>query len=866
MGREVAQQLAGALQQLDEQCKTQAIVESLAQIGSFSWSIGIDSVRWSTQAEAIFAAVPDGAPPSLDAYLQLVHPDDRAALATEINSAIQEVREYELVHRMILGDEIRDIRSRGRVERGPHGPLVTGSLQDMTEVDAASRALRESRDLFAAVLDAATQQLIIATDADGLITVFNTGAERLLGYTAAEMIGRSPAILHDPADVEMSAAKLAVAPSYPELLAKAAESAAEDNDWTYLTRDGRQRHLLVTVSSMRDADDAISGYITVGTDITEQIRAQSELVDSESRFRDTFEYAPHGMMLVDVSPENPGRFIRVNPALCQLTGFSEADLLTMGVADLTHPDSLELYRCRFASLANGSVKTVAIESHWCHADSHDLWVQLSISPMRTDRAPFVIGQVEDITARKYAEARLTHQALHDGLTGLPNRLLLMDRIQHALANADGGRRMAVLCIDLDGFKAVNDTGGHAAGDNALIELAQRIRGTLRPGDTVARLGGDEFVVVCEELDDDTVAITIAERILRAIRVPHSYGGHTFTLGASIGVSVATSNSTPEQLLREADLAMYEGKGAGKGVVVVANPDNVNPAFRPLPMHAVRLETELDAALTRAEFVLHGQTIHDLTTGSVVAVENLLRWQHPTRGLLRPNHFLDVAESTELMIPIGRWVIDESCRMARTWHDALGSAAPVVHVNISGRQLENGVLRTDVCGALARHGLPPANLVLELTETHTPLLEPSIRRDLAALRAMGVQLAIDDLGTGYSSLARLTELPVDLIKIDVGFVAQMGSDAASRAVVRGILAIGHSLGLCVVGEGIETVTQAEQLRRDGCDSAQGYFYSHPRPEAELLHALIRAQHPSAARLPKQPRQPVEDIRQPSALEA
>lgn len=814
--------------------------EELTQLGSWMWEVGSDLLSWSEYVHRIFGTDPNGPGATYPFYVSMIHADDRERVLSVIRHAAMTGGRYEVDHRIVrLDGGIREIRGRGQAELDPAGRPVrlTGSLQDVTEMRTAAHELQESRDLFAGVLDAATEQSIIATDPDGLITVFNTGAEQMLGYGAKEMIGTSPERLHDPGEIRARAAELGLPPGFGVFLARAAAGQAETRQWTYLTRDGRRLLASITVTAMHGPQGQVTGYIKVGTDITERVQAQAALQESESRLSDMFTYAPNGMMLIEVSRRRLGRLLAVNPALSALTGYTEQQLLSMSVADLTHPEHLPAHHARFEALLEQRSTEFEAERHWVHADGHDVWVQFNVSLRRSSDEAAVVGQVEDITARKHAEEKLRQQALHDGLTGLPNRVLLMDRIEHALAvSMRTDKHVGVLLLDLDGFKGINDTAGHAAGDQTLIHVARQLRGVLRPGDTVARLGGDEFVVVCENLDSAEAATVIADRVLTSIRTPFITGDHPVALSASIGVSLSQADSSPAELLQQADQAMYVAKGNGKGRIQVGGL--ANPAYLAQSAQAarvMRLTAELVFALERDELVLFGQPVVDLGTGTVVAVETLLRWAHPSRGILAPGEFLDVAEASDVMLPIGRRALRESCRMAASWVGPPGAAAPAVHVNVSGRQLESGNLRQEVLQALTDFELDATRLVLELTETHMPLIANSLKTDLQDLRIRGVKVAIDDLGTGYSSLTRITELPVDILKIDLSFVAGMETDPACAAVVRGILAIGDALGLSVIAEGIETANQARLMGDYGCTTAQGYLYSRPLPE----HALHRA---------------------------
>ena len=823
--------------------------EELARMGSWTWMVGSQTLIWSDQVHQIFGTDPDGPVPTFDAAMEMIHPDDREMAVGKIREALATGGSYQTDHRIVRPNgEVRRIHGAGRAELDAAGVprRFVGSLQDVSDMLDAEQELQRSRDLFAGVLDAATEQSIIATDAQGLITVFNRGAERMLGYRAREMLGRTPELLHDPEEIRRRADELGIAPGFDVFLATAARGEAETRQWTYVTRSGQRLQALITVSAMRAPDGVVTGYIKVGTDVTETRRAESALRNSERRFRTTFQAAPNGMMLIDLSSTPPGRFLQVNAALSRLTGYSAGSLLTMNVQDLTSADQREVDSRPLDALKYDG-EGIALERHWIHAEGHDLWVQFNVGPPASADDTYVVGQVDDITARKRADVKLTHQALHDELTGLPNRLLLMDRIDHALAaSARSKRTVGLLYLDLDGFKAVNDSGGHAAGDRVLVEVANRLRSTLRPGDTVARLGGDEFVVVCDGLDDSQSAKAIADRVLSVLREPYLDNGASYSLSASIGISLSDSDTEANQFLMDADQAMYGAKSAGKGRVRVGGRRDSELARRSAGFaRAARIEAELARALKDDSLIFFGQPVVDLRSRRAVAVETLIRWRHPDLGLLSPHDFLDVAEGSDLMLPIGSRALAESCRLAALWVDQLGSAAPAVHVNVSGRQLEAGDLAREVDAALNRYRVAASQLVLELTETHMPLLADSMRNDLSALRERGVKIAIDDLGTGYSSLTRITELPVDILKIDLSFVGRMAEDPASAAVVRGILAIGSALDLAVVAEGVETSGQESQLVEYGCDLVQGYLYSRPRPEIDLLAYLLGRRPTDAA---------------------
>ncbi|MFC5381163.1 bifunctional diguanylate cyclase/phosphodiesterase [Aquipuribacter nitratireducens] len=457
------------------------------------------------------------------------------------------------------------------------------------------------------------------------------------------------------------------------------------------------------------------------------------------------------------------------------------------------------------------------------------WFEVALAVVRLGHdEPVVAVQMLDVSARREAEMQLAHMALFDELTGLPNRVLLRDRLEQSLVRGRrSGQHPALLFCDLDDFKQINDTDGHAAGDAVLAAVADRLRACVRAEDTVARLGGDEFVVLCPDTDEAGVR-RVAERIVSAVTEPLDVTGRPARVRVSVGIVLAGADSTADTMMRDADTAMYAAKSAGKGRFVVFDDEHRTRAVR-----LVRVADDLRRALRAGELTLHVQPVVDIADGRVVAGETLLRWHHPDDGLRLPGDWLDVAEGAGLMPELGRWVLERSCRTARSWLDALGPDAPKVHVNVSARQLDRDEdLADTVLGVLARTGLPGDRLVLELTETGFEAGRGRLAAQLDRLRVAGVAVAVDDLGTGYSSLARLVDLPVDMVKIDRAFVDAMTRDPRSLAVVRSVVALGSAIGTEVVAEGVETAEQADLLRRLGCPTGQGWLWS-PAQEADAF---------------------------------
>ena len=450
----------------------------------------------------------------------------------------------------------------------------------------------------------------------------------------------------------------------------------------------------------------------------------------------------------------------------------------------------------------------------------------------------IVGRVwsfRDVTETKRLEGELAHQAFHDSLTNLPNQVLFRDRVEHALTRvARQHTRLAVMFVDLDNFKTVNDSLGHTVGDQLLVAVTARLKGCLRQGDTAARMGGDEFAVLLEDLENDDGAIAIAERIIIALRRPFAIVGKEVFIGASIGVAFDAPGARTDQLLRNADLAMYNAKVRGRGRCQV-----FEPAMHTAAVERLEVEADLRRACERDEFVVHYQPIVDVRSGWIGGVEALVRWQHPTRGLLAPLTFIPLAEETGLIQEIGRRVLREACAQVRKWQLELNTVPRLgVSVNLSPRQLSDPTLLADVASALETAGLPAESLTLEITESAMMHDTETAVARLKELKDLGVSLAVDDFGTGYSSLSYLQRFPIDSLKIDRSFVAGIDGDAEQSALARAIVRLAQTLQLNAVAEGVETASQLERLRELGCRYAQGYFLARPQ-DADSLGVVLKA---------------------------
>ncbi|WNV75584.1 EAL domain-containing protein [Geodermatophilus sp. DSM 44513] len=583
--------------------------------------------------------------------------------------------------------------------------------------------------------------------------------------------------------------------------------------------------------------------------LAERTAALDALAVSEDRFRSAFADAPTGMALLSLTPGDLGRFVETNAALGRIVGHPPTRLRRTTVEDLSHPDDRAALRTAIEQLAAGELAHHLGQQRFRHADGAVVWADTSISVLRDGdgRPVHAVLQLVDVTGRREAEDQLAHHALHDGLTGLANRRLLADRLDQALTRARRrGTAVAVLFVDLDRFKTVNDSAGHTVGDALLRTAAQRLSAQLRAADCAARFGGDEFVVVCEDIGGDRELLVVAERLRDAMAAPFHVGSEQFTLGACIGIAVsARGQDSAEALLRDADLAMYEAKDRGRGSIVV-----FDGALRAALERRQRTEADLRAGITRDEMRLLYQPVVDTASGCLVGVEALVRWQHPTRGLLGPDAFIAVAEDTGLVVPLGEWVLQEACRQLAAWRRA--GLDLTVAVNVSARQLADPQFPDLVAAVVTTSGVDPAAVCLELTETALLDATGATVATLRRLHAFGVRLALDDFGTGFSSLTFLKRFPIDVVKIDRSFVCDLVDDTSDAAIVAAVVTLGRSLGLQTVAEGVEHADQLTALRQLGCQLAQGYLFSAPTTAARVATLAVGHQPPASSGTVPSPR--------------
>ncbi|MGW0283420.1 putative bifunctional diguanylate cyclase/phosphodiesterase [Streptomyces sp. NPDC003236] len=557
---------------------------------------------------------------------------------------------------------------------------------------------------------------------------------------------------------------------------------------------------------------------------------------SEARFRAVFEGAAIGIGIADLD----GNVLQVNKALLRMFGLPEAGLRGRRVLEWTHPEDAPQTWKLYEELVRGEREHYHVEKAFNRPDGTALWTNLTVSLLRdADGNPqYQLALMEDTTERRLLNLRLRYEATHDALTGLPNRTLFFERLEKALG-AGEGQRFGLCYLDLDGFKTINDSLGHAAGDRLLVEVADRLQScATAPGEMVARLGGDEFVALTTGVDTEREVDELAERIMSALVTPVSIDGRDLLVRGSLGIVEGPAGErTAAEVLRSADITMYRAKSAGGNRSELADPE---ADARAITRHG--LTTALPTALERGEFFIEYQPLVHLGDGSVRGAEALVRWLHPQHGVLGPDRFIPLAEHTGLIVPLGRWVLEESIRQAREWRERYAgqdATGPLrINVNLSPCQLGHPGLVQDTVDILERAGVTPDALCLEVTESALIGADDDLLKPLRRLAEMGVDIALDDFGTGYSNLANLRRLPVSVLKLDRSFtrgMQQFPADPVDLKIVEGIVSLAHSLDLAVTVEGVETGAQAEQLRILGCDTAQGWYYARPGPP-ERLHEL------------------------------
>ena len=799
-----------------------------------------------------------------EGWVDGVHPDDRERVLAYVAETFAAQLPYEVTYRLRRHDGVhRWVVDTGAPRWSSSGAFLgyAGSSSDVTDLIDAETTRRLEEDRFRALIDHSFDMVSIY-DSHGKFVFASPSHERVLGYTPAELVGTSPVDLLHPDERD------AVAGIFAEQLLVTGEATPVEHQLRH--RDGRWLWVESVAINLGD-NPAVLGILVNARDVTDRRRAERiaaaqaailELVARGASLEDVLadviemveQWIPGGVAAVTAIDDAGGALhVAAAPNLTQdvksaLSGFPASvvqelypeDVIVTGVkVNPAHPMTGEVLRAHgFSSWWAGAINDADAGSR---LGAVVVLRRDSAEPTPSERT--LLTSAANLAAiaiaRHRAQALLAHQATHDSLTGLPTREVALERLRRITLRARrGGAHTAVLFLDIDRFKVLNDSVGHGVGDRLLVEMADRLRAALRPGDLIARFGGDEFVMVCEQIGTELDAYTLASRLLEVVQAPFSIDGIEVVVTASIGIAMSDGQS-PEAVLRDADAAMYLAKDRGRARVEVFDDE-----LRERVVARLDIERDLRRAVDDGAFVLHYQPVVSLLTDALSGFESLLRWQHPTRGLLPPVAFLEIAEETGLIRPIGAWVRDEVCRQAAAWattHPEWGHLA--IGMNVSPMELRDRDVVASVEDAVRTHGVDPGIVVIELTEQ--VILEDAVRTRtlLRELHELGVQLALDEFGTGSAPLAHLRELPLQTIKIDRSLVAGLGRDAFDESLVEGVIGLARRLELRSVAVGVETPEQEQRLRRAGCMLAQGHHFSVPMPAHEIEELLAGARTPA-----------------------
>ncbi|MDK6076859.1 EAL domain-containing protein [Massilia varians] len=754
-----------------------------------------------------------------DDWANIIHPEDRRMQRHAARDALAAGSAYEIEYRIIdAGGIERWVLESGQPqgEWGSEEFRVDGIIYDISERKHDEMRIEALLTEQGAILDNVMFGVLFVRERR--IVSANLRAEALFGYGEAELVGRSTEILF-PGRAEYERLWLE---KYPKIAA----GPDTGEEIQFRRRDGSSFWLLVSGCAL-DSARPNEGSIWVFADITERKLAEEKLRLSAT----VLEHIADGVTVLDVH----GRIRAINPAFTQITGYTEMEALGQQ-SSLTRPgrDDEPFYRQMWQDLLETGFWRGERWEKRKNGEAYLEWLTVSSVRDDSDQVTHYVCVFSDITEVKESQDKLDHLAHHDPLTALPNRLLFHDRLQHAMVRcARAGQQLAVLFIDLDRFKNVNDTLGHHVGDLLLKQVAGQLAACLREGDTLARLGGDEFIVLLEDVGGQGAA-HVAEKLMALFEQPLTVSGYELFVTGSVGISLFPQDATDlNMLIRNADVAMYQAKARGRnGYQFYAPSMSGEGAMR------LRLESLLRRAIEKGEIFLEYQPQVEIDTGRLVGVEALVRWDSPELGRVAPVRFIPVAEDTGFISQLGQWVLAEACSQMRRW-DRAGLAVPKMAVNLSVRQFERGSIAPVVAAVLQEAGLAAGRLQLEVTESVIMNTSDALQH-INELRAVGVGLAIDDFGTGYSSLAYLSQLPVQTLKIDRSFIQDILVDANDEAIAVAVIQLGKSLNLSVVAEGVENEEQAAFLLRHGCRQAQGYLYSRPVAAGDILSRWGRTQ--------------------------
>ena len=736
-----------------------------------------------------------------------------------------------------------------------HRVQIAEAAQATLEKEIAERkrieeALRLSEEKFAKAFRSSPDSITISTLTDGRFIEVNDSCLKLLGYSREEIIGKTSLELGIWAKREDRAKMRQLLEERGVILNLEAEFRASSGevrvgliaaDIINFSSEQCILSVIRDITERKQAQEAFHRARVAETaqeilekEIAERKRIEEALRLSEEKFAKAFRSSPDS---ITISTLIDGRFIEVNDSCLKLLGYSREEMIGRTAQELNIWANIE-NRTKMQEIFQEKGSILNFEAEFCKKSGESLVGLLSAEIIDFSGELCILAVIRDITERKRIEERLRYNAFHDTLTGLPNRSLFLDRLEHAIARSQrhSNYEFAVLLLDLDRFKRVNDSLGHLAGDHLLKKIASRLQECLRPGDTIARFGGDEFMVLLEKIEESKDVIEIAQRVRAELAWPFVLEGHEVFTTASIGIVLSSAEGDiAEDFLRNADIALYRAKSQSG-----AHYQIFDDAMHAQAVAHLQLEMALRRAIERQELRIYYQPIVSLTSGKITGFEALVRWQHPQRGLVSPAEFIPIAEETGLIIPMSQWILQTACQQTQKWQQQISTNSPLsISVNLSSKQFSQADLVEQIETVLQQTGLEASSLKLEITETVIIEYAESVANMLSQLKALNIQLELDDFGTGHSSLTYLHQFPVNGIKIDRSFVSHIGTDEGSSAIVKTIMMLSQNLHLNAIAEGIETPDQLAQIREFGCEYGQGYYFSKP-VDTQTAEELLKNQ--------------------------